>query len=270
MYGPQRLERDALPRFATLFDGWDETLIWSCIQGVMGEVYGVEGENGTLLAQAVLADFVFFAGDVSLAGEEAAAALAKNLPVCRDAFILAPENDGWSRVIEKVHDGRCERAVRYATKKGGGFDRTRLQGFLNAVPDGFTIAPVGRELYGRAFEADWSRDLCAQYSSWEEYARNGLGFMALRSGEPVAGASSYSHYKGGIEIEIDTRKDYRRRGLAAACASALILKCLDLGLYPSWDAATPVSVALAEKLGYRFSHEYPVYVVKTRRGPDKK
>ena len=33
------------------------------------------------------------------------------------------------------------------------------------------------------------------------------------------------------------------------CASALILHCLDRGLYPSWDAATPISVALAERLG---------------------
>ena len=33
--------------------------------------------------------------------------------------------------------------------------------------------------------------------------------------------------------------------------------CLERGLYPSWDAATPISVALAEKLGYHFSHTYP-------------
>ena len=24
---------------APLFDGWQETLIWSCLQGVMGEIY---------------------------------------------------------------------------------------------------------------------------------------------------------------------------------------------------------------------------------------
>ncbi len=34
-----------------------------------------------------------------------------------------------------------------------------------------------------------------------------------------AGASSYSVYKGGIEIEIDTSSEYRRRGLATACGA---------------------------------------------------
>ena len=42
------------------------------------------------------------------------------------------------------------------------------------------------------------------------------------------------------------------------CA-ALILSCLDDGLYPSWDAANMNSVHLAEKLGYQFSHEYACY-----------
>ena len=34
------------------------------------------------------------------------------------------------------------------------------------------------------------------------------------------------------------------------------------GLYPNWDAANKMSVGLAEKLGYHFSHEYVVYKVK--------
>ena len=64
----------------------------------------------------------------------------------------------------------------------------------------------------------------------------------MRNGEPVSGASSYSGWPGGIEIEIDTREDYRRQGLAYAAAAALILACLDRGLYPSWDAQHLASV----------------------------
>ena len=83
--------------------------------------------------------------------------------------------------------------------------------------------------------------------------------MVLWNGTPVAGAGSYCVYRGGIEIEIDTREDHRRRGLAAACGARLILECLDRGLYPSWDAHDLRSVALAEKLGYRRGDPYPVY-----------
>ena len=45
-------------------------------------------------------------------------------------------------------------------------------------------------------------------------------------------------------------------------AAALILSCLDDGLYPSWDAANMLSVRLAEKLGYEFSREYVCYAME--------
>ena len=86
----------------------------------------------------------------------------------------------------------------------------------------------------------------------------GLGFVALRGEELLAGASSYSSYPGGIEIEIDTRKDQRRQGLARACGARLMLECLERGLFPSWDAANKTSAHL-ETLGYRFREEYVVY-----------
>ena len=62
--------------------------------------------------------------------------------------------------------------------------------------------------------------------------------------ELVAGASSYTVYDGGIEIQIDTQLKHRRKGLAAACGAKLILECLERGLYPSWDAHDRRSAAL--------------------------
>lgn len=86
-------------------------------------------------------------------------------------------------------------------------------------------------------------------SAWRRFIR----------GTPVAGASSYTVYRGGIEIEIDTRVDFRRQGLATACGARLILDCLDCGLYPSWDAHSRASLALSKKLGYKLDRPYPAY-----------
>lgn len=97
------------------------------------------------------------------------------------------------------------------------------------------------------------------------YQKYGLGVVALKDGEPVSGASSYTSYNGGIEIEIDTREDHRRRGLAFACGAKLILECLARGWYPSWDAQNKWSAALAEKLGYHFDGEYTAYEVQPAR-----
>lgn len=101
----------------------------------------------------------------------------------------------------------------------------------------------------------------SQFKDYDTYKKSGLGAVVLKDGELVAGASSYSRYNDGIEIEIDTRKDHRRKGLAYACGAKLILECLEKNLYPSWDAQNLASVALAEKLGYHFSHEYTAYEV---------
>ena len=83
----------------------------------------------------------------------------------------------------------------------------------------------------------------------------------LHNGNLVSGASSYTVYREGIEIEIGTKQDYRRQGLAAVCGARLILECMKRGLYPSWDAQNKWSVALAEKLGYHFDRAYPAYEV---------
>ncbi len=95
----------------------------------------------------------------------------------------------------------------------------------------------------------------------KDFLERGLGIVALKDGQLAAGASSYSRYREGIEIEVDTRQDQRRLGLATACCARLILECLNRGLYPSWDAQNRISLHLAEMLGYEFSHEYPAYEV---------
>ena len=46
---------------AYLFEGWQETLIWSCLQNVMGCVY-VDSVDNPESAMALIGDFCFLAG----------------------------------------------------------------------------------------------------------------------------------------------------------------------------------------------------------------
>ena len=107
----------------------------------------------------------------------------------------------------------------------------------------------------------WSKDLCGNFRDGDDFVRRGLGIIALQDGIPVAGASSYTIHDGGVEIEIDTRPDQRRKGLALSCGARLILNCLDRGFVPSWDAHNLPSVSLAEKLGYRLRAPYQAYLL---------
>ena len=101
----------------------------------------------------------------------------------------------------------------------------------------------------------------SSFESKEAYLRLGRGMVLMKGGRIVSGASSYSRYREGIEIEVDTVPEERKRGLATIVCAALILNCLEEGLYTSWDAQNLTSVHLAEKLGYELDHEYAVYEV---------
>ena len=258
-----QVPKEKLACLEPLFAGWEETLVWSVVQGCMGKAWA-DSLDCPRAALLWVGDFLFLGGD---AEAPVARALAGFLPreLANGVALAVPQNESWLRLLEEAHGQRGKPITRYAIRKEPGvFDPGKLRANLEKLPQGFTLEPIDERLYHALLELDWARDFCAQFGSWEEYAAHGAGYVALYGEELAAGASSYSWYKGGIEIEIDTKREHRRRGLALCCASALILHCLDQGLYPSWDAATPISVALAERLGYHFSHEYPCWLVQVK------
>lgn len=106
-----------------------------------------------------------------------------------------------------------------------------------------------------------TRDFVSSFANKKQYLDLGRGIVILKDDKIVSGASSYTRYKEGIEIEVDTVESERRNHLATIACSALILRCLKENLYPSWDAQNINSVRLAEKLGYEFDHEYIAYEV---------
>lgn len=240
----------------SLFAGWEETIIWSCLQGVMGAVYADRQEEPTG-AMAILGDFAFFAGK-----PDAGLVSYKPERCIQDFIIMVPQNAGWAELIEQCYGEKAKKVTRYAFKKEPDvFDREKLRSSAEALPPEYVMQPVYEELFYRCKEIEWCRDWVAQYEDYDTYRKYGLGVVILKDGEPVSGASSYSGYRGGIEIEIDTKEEHRRKGLAHICGAQLILECLDRGLYPSWDAQNPKSAALAEKLGYHQDRAYTAYEI---------
>ncbi len=252
------VQKNEMGAIAPLFEGIQETLIWSCLDGSMGRAFA-GGENPPEAAQIVNGDFCFFAGD---SGVPSAKELVSNNPTNRNCMYLVPNDEGWSRLIETVYGERAERITRYAFHKDGDvFDRKHLKSLSDNLPGEFSLTPIGEKEYHLVLREEWSRDFCQNFLSSKDYVSRGLGFVAWHNGKIVAGASSYTVYNGGIEIEIATREDYWRKGLATVCGAKLILTCLTKGLYPSWDAANLNSVGLAKKLGYHYDRAYPAYRV---------
>lgn len=251
-----KLQTEEMNKISPLFEGWEETLLWSCLQGYMGNAWADQPDSPKA-AQIIVGDFCFFAGEPTLE-------LVQNIPedFPSECILMIPRTEEWSKLIEKVYQSKCERITRYAIKKEADiFDREKLQAYIQGIPEGYRVAQIDENIYNRLRSEAWSKDLCSQFPNYQKYKEQGLGFVALYGDQIVSGASSYSVYLDGIEIEIDTKEEFRRKGLALACGAKLILECLERGLYPSWDAQNLGSVALAEKLGYHFDKEYVTYAV---------
>lgn len=242
---------------APLFQKMNDTTITSCLQGIMGTVFSTSEEH-PVSAMAYLGDFCFLAGEPD---EE----LCLFHPgfTSRDFLIYVPENESWCRMIERCFGTQATPVTRYALKKEGDiFDREMLAERVQHLDPSYTLTMIDKKLFEKCKAIPWCRDWVGNYPDYALYEKYGLGYVILKDGEPVSGASSYSGYRDGIEIEIVTKEEYRRQGLAHICGAKLILECCKRGLYPSWDAQNKWSLMLSEKLGYHFDREYPAYEIR--------
>ena len=233
-----------------LFIGWEETLIYSCLQKVMGVIFVTDRENPRS-AMAFIGCFAFLAG---VPDRE----LVLGKP---DGFvIMTPQNERWASLIEECYPD-AKRVVRYAIRKDTRFDKENLRRIAAGLPSGYALKKIEGELYDLCLQDPVTADFVSSFGSKEKYLELGRGVVVLKDGRIVSGASSYSRYLEGIEIEVDTVTAERRKGLAGISCATLILDCLEDGLYPSWDAQNMESVHLAEKLGYEPSHSYTAFEI---------
>ena len=105
-----------LEKIAALFDGWEETMIWSALQGVMGEITA-DGPENPKSARILLGDFGFFAGEPN---ERLVSSMLEN----RSFLLAVPQNEEWAACMEKIfptkRSGRREVEQFFTQTKGGG------------------------------------------------------------------------------------------------------------------------------------------------------
>ncbi|WP_096435632.1 GNAT family N-acetyltransferase [Alteribacter populi] len=243
-------------KLISMFENMDSTIILSYLQGHMGTAWVDNLENPTV-AQITVGIFVFYAGNPNTKEAEE---LLYNLPEFTLAIV---DSDEWKRRIETVHKGSIEKFQRYRFKKNPEhLDRKHLKNLLTKLPKGYEIKRIDENVAKEPSLHELSEDFISQFNSIDDFINRGVGFAILNEGQVVCAATSFSIYDDGIEIEIATHPNYRRKGLATITASTLIVDCLDRGLYPSWDGANNESVNLAQKLGYIFKESYETYFIE--------
>lgn len=204
-------------------------------------------------AMLAVGDFLLCAG---LCGREAAHQMRAWLREDREWLIIAPQT--WEAAI-----GPHESHERYAFDHSVQPEDEALRQILRALPEGVTFQVIDDAWYDRCLGEEWSRDFVSLFTR-EEYVQRGLGVLLMQDGLPVAGASSYAAYPGGIEVQVQTREGHEGRGLATLASAGLVLMAHERGLRATWDAHSAASARIAQKLGYRGRKAYTAYVLPER------
>ena len=139
---------------SSLFGNWEETLIWSCLQGIMGKIYA-DDRNTPTSAMAIIGDFTFFAGKPNIE-------LVSYKPDwCTQNFmIMVPQNESWKNAIMLSYGEKAKIVSRYATKKEPHiFNTVKLEKAVASLPKQYTLSMIDERLYRMCKAEAWSADL---------------------------------------------------------------------------------------------------------------
>jgi GNAT superfamily N-acetyltransferase len=239
----------------------EDVTLFACVDGHMGRIWTDTTDKPTC-AIALIGDFYFFLGNYIEVKEKEILEIIEKF--CKGKIIMV-EGKQWEPMLKRLkerYSDTFKSFPRYAMKgRLEWFNQEKLKEYAVAIEPEFEALRIDDRIYPRTQEQFWTADFCSNFLSQEDYKKHGIGYVILQNDEIIAGASTYSYCDGKLEITIETKEEFRKKGLGLACASKIILECISRNIYPRWDAANMASVALAEKLGYRYSHEYTVYMV---------
>ena len=246
----KKLARDCRGVARGLYEGFPglHGAIDSALEGVLGEVV-VDDASNPSVARIVIGDFH------SVSGDPDAPSAVEALRAVPDLDYLATA-ESWHELVRRALP-KAQAYKRFEFRGPKDWDRRRLRAMRELLPARFTLQRIGDETVD-AFRK-LNDTFVANFESTADFLERGVGFGVTTGGEMVAGCSSYSISSRSMEFEIETRRDYQRRGLALVTGARLIEHCLDSRLEPCWDAANEGSAQLAEALGFVDRRRYTSY-----------
>ena len=232
------------------------TILDGILQGLNGSAH-VDRPTEPTVAECSVGPFSFLAGDAHSAAAE------RHVRSLGAAGVLLLPDAGWRDAVRRAIGNRIdvEPRISYSSQR---LDPTHLRNLQKTRADTEVIRLDAGTLDRAVREVSPALLRPEVFASGRDFEQRGIGYGALHSGRLVAGAVSGYISSAGIEIQINTHPDYRRRGFARAVAIPLILECLERDLEPSWDSSNPASQQLAEQLGYVRRESYEWWIVQAR------
>lgn len=216
----------------------------SVLDGLIGEAYtdNIDNPNFAIL---IVRKYCFMSGNI---GKEELQRIIKSK---LKQYKIIP-SDNLKAIIEEVFKDEIQKLERYSIKKNPEFDTRKLQTLIDKLEKQYNIQPIDEDIEKRIRDEKF-------INITDDYKKYGIGYCCIYNNKIIGVASSNIFYKDGIEVNIKVEDDYRRKGIATALASKLILECMKENKKVSWDAANIESVKLAEKLGFEYDSTYNIY-----------
>ena len=229
--------------------------------GVHGEA--VAGRSG---AAVIVGDFVELSGTFDPEVYDVVGRIA-------EAHLVEPPA-GWVAGIPDATPDRfvafrreAFRPMRPGAVEGPGTRAAGTSGARTPTIDGspLEISAINHSAAEELLSETWSADVVANTRSVGAGYPKAFGFVARHNGRIIGAVGCFAIYRDGIEIQIDTREGFRRRGVATELATRMIAECSRRSLQCHWDAMTPASATLARRLGFVSERVYWCYELRAGR-----
>ena len=219
-------------------------LLRACEAGAFGRMYDYDG--------GAIAE----AGFIYLCGAPDEARLRESVDRWRNRMFVCRTAE-WERALTALFP-ELKRHRRWQMRPLSAY----VPDGLPDVPDGYAVRPFGEvEFAAHPFGHG------ALYRDWPHFSDEGSGAVAVCGEEIVASCSSFLTFSGEVELDISTKPGHRRRGLARACAAAMLRDCARRGLTVHWDAQNEASLRLARQLGFALDGAYDAYCFVSPENP---
>ncbi|MFW9922493.1 MAG: GNAT family N-acetyltransferase [Candidatus Thorarchaeota archaeon] len=176
------------------------------------------------------------------------------------AYLLCP-NEKWITAVRN-HFGERLTIINRTKVSSAKLNLDHFRKLKENIPEGYQIVQLTEELVD-SFEGKFLQRYSYFYDTLEIFKKKGFGFCAIYRGEIVSVAASIlPYYNSLFEVQIDTLPEHQRKGLATIVCTHLLEYSLENGFDPQWDAFTPISTALALKLGYTHPEPYQLLTLE--------
>ncbi len=266
-----------LPRGLDLFVGYpfDWPVVAAALEGRQAGDLHLDSERDPAIGVLVTVG-----GDIFLAGDHAnprghaflQELFSKDSPYQGRTMVFVPPSMPWTLRLEALFNGRTVRiARRMHVWPGARADDASTNGANPVLPSGMTLHRMDRN-WGELCQDHLHDDMFAQWRELDRFLDEGFGFCVAEDDLPVGACLTYSVGDGVAEADVFTAEDYRRQGIAKACAAAFVAQCLREDLTPSWSSheSNEASHRVAERVGFvRGSPYWWLALRPYQRDPDR-